>query len=247
MIRYILVDDNPKILEKVKAKISTIANDYELDHIASFSSSKKAFEEVNEAGYDLLIVDFDMPVYNGIELAQKIATNKKIIFLTSTTNNEKLIINNLDISGYLSKPFEIDEFKCILKNKIIGKIKPKINTRKNISLEKGSSNYVFNPEDAFYITTAKIGNEQSKKNYVSIYGKNDTVLIANIRFTITELSEKLRGYNFQKISKSTLVNLNHVKSTIGKEIKFHHSKQIFEMTDNEKPNFKTRLKLLFGV
>ena len=160
MIRYIIVDDEPKVLEYVKSKIDTMANDFGLKHIKSYHSSKKAFEEINPDDYDLLIVDYDMPVYNGIELAQRIAKDKKIIFLTSTSNNEKQIINSLDISGYMSKPFDIDEFKAILKNKVLDKIKVK-NTKKtnhHITLHIGINKDVrFLPDQAYYDIAKELG------------------------------------------------------------------------------------------
>ena len=89
MIRYILVDDNQSVLESVKSKIDTLPKDYDLKHVKSYHSSKKAFQEINEDDYDLLIVDFEMPVYNGIELAQKIGNNKKITSLCVKDSSKK--------------------------------------------------------------------------------------------------------------------------------------------------------------
>ena len=84
MIKFIVVDDDKKVLEYVRSKIETLSPEFELEHINSYSSSKLAYENVDSNDYDLLIVDFEMPVYNGIELAQKIGAGKKIIFLTTT-------------------------------------------------------------------------------------------------------------------------------------------------------------------
>jgi YesN/AraC family two-component response regulator len=247
-IRYILVDDNPSILSYVKEKIDTIAKDYELEHVASYYSSKVASEKIDPSSYDLLIIDYEMPVYNGVELAKKVANSKKIIFLTSTTSNEQNVINSLDISGYLSKPFELKEFEIILKNKIIGKIqsKNKVITCK-INLPVGDSNYIFKAEYAYYITTAKnIKGEKAKKNYVSIYGKNDEVLIENIRMTISNLSEILKPYNFEKITQRTIINLSHVKSRISTEIKLYYTEQEFEISTKEKSSFISKLASFFS-
>lgn len=247
-IRYILVDDNPSTLSSVKEKIDTIAYDYDLEHIASYDSSYKASEKIDPSSYDLLIVDYEMPVYNGIELAQKIANSKKIIFLTSTTSNEQNVINSLDISGYLSKPFEIDQFEIILKNKIIGKIqqKDKITTGK-INLAVGDSNYIFDSKDAYYITTAKTKYAKAKKNYVSIYGKNDRIIIENIRMTISNLAEELKPYNFEKITQRTVINLSHVKSRVSTEISLHHCEQEFEISNKEKSSFISKIASFFSL
>lgn len=248
MIRYILVDDMPKILESVKAKIDTLPKEYDLQHVKSYDSSKKAYEEINEEDYDLLIVDLEMPVFNGIELAEKIATNKKIIFLTGSENNERKVINKLTISGYLSKPFEIEEFEKILKNKVIGKI----NTNNNselITLHIGSNRDVrFKPEQAYYISTSKnINGEQPDKNCVHIYGKHDKILSKNVRKSINELYKELDIYNFKKTNQSTIINMSHVNERDNTIISLFDSKETFEVTAKEKLGFvaKLRAKLRF--
>lgn len=249
MIRYILVDDEPKTLERVKIKIDTISKDYQLQHVKSYNSSKLAFENIKESDFDLLIVDFEMPVYNGLELAQKIAPNKKIIFLTSTTNNEKRIINKLDISGYLSKPFDLEEFQDILKNKILGKINSLRLHKKEglITLRIGTNKDVrFLPESVYYISTSKnINGEQPNKNYVHIYGKNDTLIFKNVRKNINELIGELSDFNFEKINQSTIINMSHIKERDNANINLFDSKETFEVTAKEKASFVFRLRAKF--
>lgn len=251
MIRYILIDDEPKTLERVKAKIDTIASLYDLVHAKSYDSSLKAFEEVNPEDFDLLIVDFDMPSFNGIELAQKIAIHKKIIFLTSTTNNEKLVINSLDIAGYLSKPFELEEFQKILKNKIIGKINKTAISNPNtlITLHIGKNRDVsFKPEQAFYTSTSKnINGEQPDKNCVHIYGENDKIIAKNVRKSINELCELLTDYNFKKINQSTIINMNHLKERDNNHISLFHCNETFEVGAKEKTSFVKKLREKLGL
>lgn len=251
MIRYILVDDMPRILDSVKTQIDTISKDYDLQHIKSFDSSKKAYEEINEDDYDLLIVDFEMPVYNGIELAQKIATNKKIIFLTSTTKNEQKAINNLDISGFLNKPFDINEFENILKKKIIGKINPSPKQLKNdlITLEIGANRDIrFKSEHVFYISSSvnEISDKLPLKNCVHIYGENDEILYKDVRLSIKELEKKLDDYNFKKISQSTIINLSHLKERDNTNISLYNAKRTFEVKATEKTGLINKLRAIFN-
>ncbi|CAA0145348.1 LytR/AlgR family response regulator transcription factor [Tenacibaculum maritimum] len=252
MIRYILVDDEPRVLKRVKAEIDTISKNYELKHIASFDSSKKAFEEVDEADYDLLIVDFEMPVYNGDELAEKIARDKKIIFLTSTSGNEQKIINRLDIAGYLSKPFDIDEFKPILKNKIIGKINTQqVKENRDIILPIGESKNKSNiikiiQDKIYYISTYDNvrGIDSIKKNCVNFYGKNDEIIHENVRITIEDLTEKLSDSNFIKINKTALINISYFKKKNRKNIYLFDSKSEFSLSTSQKEIFIEKLNNL---
>ncbi|RXP54541.1 DNA-binding response regulator [Lutibacter sp. HS1-25] len=251
MIRYILVDDAPETLKKVKAKIDTIAKDFDLEHIASYDSSKKAFENINKEDYDLLIVDFEMPVYNGIELAKKVATNKKVIFLTSTIANEKKVINSLDISGYLSKPFEVEEFKTILKNKVIGNIitNTSFNKSELLTFAEGVTQDVgIRPYKTYYITSSRnYKGEQSKTNYVHFFGENDEVIVPNVRISINELSEKLKPYGFEKINQSTIVNFSKIHKRNNNELTLIDCEEKFTIGDREKPGIITKIRSIFGI
>lgn len=251
MIRYILVDDDPKILNWVKTKIDTISMDFGLEHIQSYSSSKKAFEEVHPDDYDLLLVDFDMPVYNGIELAQKIGINKKIVFLTSTTNNGPKMMNALDVSGYMSKPFDIDEFKAILKNKVISGIESKNILKKGerLSLAIGVSQDIgFYPDKIFYITSSiNIKGKKANKNCVHFFKENDEVIIPNIRISINELSKKLEPYAFEKINQSTIVNLSKINKRYNKDLTLIDCEEEFTIGEYEKKGIISKIRTLFGV
>jgi len=250
MIRYILVDDNPNTLVTVKNKIDKLPKEYELKHIESYDSSIKAYREINEDDYDLLIVDFEMPVYNGIDLAKKIATNKKIIFLTSTTNNGPKMMNALTVSGYLSKPFDLVEFEDILKNKIINKITPSLKQLKDnlITLKIGINKDIrFKSERVYYISSAKHKalDKLPLKNCVHIYGENDEILYQDVRLSIKDLDKKLETYNFKKISQSTIINLSHLKERDNTNISLYNVKRTFEVTVTEKTGLIDKLRAIF--
>lgn len=251
MIRYILVDDNLKTLERVKSKIDSISQAYDLQHIKSYSSSKNAFEEAIPEDFDLLIVDFEMPVYNGLELAQKIGVNKKIIFLTSTTDNEKKVINNLNTTGYLSKPFDVEEFKTILKNKIIGKIHKDSTSSLNtpITLKVGVNKDIrFLPKQLYYISTSRNrSGEQPNKNHVHFYGKNDELLIKNVRVSINELIKKITPYHFERINQSTIINLAHLKERDNTNISLYNTQETFHVSSKEKSGLVNKIRRHLGI
>lgn len=251
MIRYILVDDDPKTLEHVKSKIDTLSKDYELHHVKSYNSSKEAVESANTVDFDLLIVDFEMPVYSGIEVAQRIGDEKKIIFLTSTTANEKQIINSLDISGYLSKPFDLEEFTEILKHKIIGKIKPQTTAYKkeNITLHIGANKDLqFRPDHVYYISTSRnINGKQPNKNCVHIYGVQDEIAFKNVRMSINDLSEALKDFGFLKINQSTIINTAQIKMRDNTNILLHNTKETFKTAEKEKLGLIAKLRSAFRI
>jgi len=249
MINYILVDDDESFLHYVKSKIDAISEDYGFKHLASFNSSKKANDEASSFDFDLLIVDYEMPVFNGVELAKRIAKSKKVIFLTSTKDNEQKIINSVDIVGFLSKPFEIEAFLNIIKNKMLDVPKSK---------EKNSSDSCFLPigtgggvhlklNDTYFISTMRTNDgHQPKPNHVNIYGKNQELLFKNVRGTITQLAEILILKNFEKINQSTLINKIHIKQVDDVHMKLYNTKESFKISKKEKHSFLQRLKDAFS-
>lgn len=245
MINYILIDDDEPTLEYVKLKIDTIAPDFELSHIASFNSSKKAYEQAGLLDFDLLIVDYDMPVFNGVELAQRIAKNKKVIFLTSTVDNEQKIVNSVNIIGFLSKPFEIDSFATIVKNKLLEAPTAKQQGAiDNYFLPIGSGGGVqLKLNDTYYISTSRNNNgQQPERNHVHIYGKNDELLFKNVRCTIKKLAEVLASENFEKINQSTMINRNLLKRMDDVHVELYNTKESFKISKQEKLSFLQRLK-----
>lgn len=244
MIKYILVDDDQKTLDRVKFKLDNLPKYYELEYVSSYNSSKVAAEDINPEDYDLLIVDFEMPVYNGIELAERVARNKKVIFLTSTTDNEKLVINAIDIAGYLNKPFDLEEFTTLLKNKVIGNISRVSKILKTVNIQIGVHKDIqFLPESVYYITTSRNCNgKQPDKNCVHIYGKQDDLLFANVRKSINSLSQELINYNFEKLNQSTIINMSHIKERDNVHLELHNCKETFEIKSSFKESLISKIR-----
>lgn len=68
----------------------------------------------------IIILDINMPKMNGIEFIKNVRANKKLksmlIFILTTSNSEKDKIDayNLNVAGYIVKPFQISRFMEII-------------------------------------------------------------------------------------------------------------------------------------
>ncbi|HQO31272.1 MAG TPA: ATP-binding protein [Chitinophagales bacterium] len=73
---------------------------------------------------DLIVMDLDMPRMNGVEALAAIRKNKKMRTLTVIASTASLIANaeqelkSMGFDGYLPKPFEIEDFRLLLKEKL---------------------------------------------------------------------------------------------------------------------------------
>jgi len=103
-----LVDDEPDILTVAELALTKVGG----FDVVSYTSSKKALEDVTHLLPDLIILDMMMPNMNGIQTLQKIKTikaaeNIPVIFMTAKVQNNE--IDDYIASGAIGvirKPFD---------------------------------------------------------------------------------------------------------------------------------------------
>lgn len=102
--RVLVVDDMRTNLAMIK---EILHENYE---VVCVDSGAKALLEVTRNKYDLIIMDIDMPVMNGIEAAGRIneitESTTPILFVTSVCNRETIIAcRDLKAAGFIAKPY----------------------------------------------------------------------------------------------------------------------------------------------
>ncbi len=116
--RILIVDDNEINRKIIKMQTKTWG-------MIAFAteSPKQAIEWVKQnRHFDVAVLDLQMPEMNGIELAQEIRKYRKksdlpIIMLTSLGRKEdRDVIDELDFSGYMTKPLKQSQLYNVLNN-----------------------------------------------------------------------------------------------------------------------------------
>ncbi len=154
MIRVLIADDQ-ELLRKSLGKIIGISQDIEVVKLAE--NGKVAVEECSLLKPDVVLLDIEMPVMNGIE-ALKIIKEKqpktKVIVLTTFDNPEYIIESfSYDIDAYVSKEIAPDDLimciKCVWNGLMVvdGNVKKLMhehmkNTRKSDEIENLSEEEV---------------------------------------------------------------------------------------------------------
>jgi CheY-like chemotaxis protein/two-component sensor histidine kinase len=114
----LIVDDNPSIRELLRLNLKDLYN---------LEFEKDGYEGINtaiEKHPDLVVSDIMMPNVDGLELCNTLKTkidtsHIPIILLTSKTGHpSKMQGLKSKADAYLTKPFEMDELKIIIKNLI---------------------------------------------------------------------------------------------------------------------------------
>ena len=87
------------------------------------SNGKKAIDELERNDYDIIFMDIEMPVMNGIETTKHIRSEfsqpkNKIPIIAMTAHNQYEFSDKTEGAGFdeiISKPYSLDKFKVLLK------------------------------------------------------------------------------------------------------------------------------------
>lgn len=117
-MRILIVDDNNTSL-LVLTKLASKLEDCEA---VAFSSPQDALAEMPDLDFDIAIVDFVMPVYNGVEFVTEVMRfdkykDKMVVIVTADTDVEtRMAALNAGAIDFLTKPLNPLEFRARLKN-----------------------------------------------------------------------------------------------------------------------------------
>ena len=136
--KVLVVDDNPK-------NIQVIANILTNEHysVGYATNGQMALNTLHNAtDYDLVLLDIDMPVMNGLEACRQIKEDPRlknipIIFLTAYTDTEKIVAGfEAGAQDYVTKPFNSLELLARVKTHIDLKKSREILLDVNLYLEE---------------------------------------------------------------------------------------------------------------
>ena len=105
--RILIVDDDPQIRRVLRTML--IAQEYE---VADARDGQEALEKMAQGRFDLVILDMNMPVLDGLETCRTIrATSDTAIVMLTVRNTESDKVEALDAGAddYIAKPFSSPE------------------------------------------------------------------------------------------------------------------------------------------
>jgi two-component system, OmpR family, response regulator len=109
-VNILIVDDDQDICDYMKTMLETAGYGVE-----TLSDPTEATDLIRSKDFHLLIIDLMMPKMDGIELIQrirKIDSDIAIIVFTGYASVETAVeALKLDVSDYVRKPFDIDDFR----------------------------------------------------------------------------------------------------------------------------------------
>ena len=207
-VRYkiAICDDLESARDYLKDLLNKWASDYShLLNIDTFSSAESFLFHYEEAkDYDILLLDIEMGLMDGVSMAKKIRQDNDAVQIIFITGYSDYIAEGYEVNAlhYLMKPVKEEKLFSVLER----------------AIEKISKNdVVLNMETANGMVRVPIYQIRFAEvfgNYVTIHANDEVV----VKMTLNEI-EKLLDERFYRVRRSVIVNLNEVSRVTKTEIK----------------------------
>lgn len=205
----IIIDDEPLAINVIKNHLELVN---EIEVINTFHNAVDALSYLNEHDIDLIFLDINMPVLNGINFIKSLDKNP-IIVITTAHREFAVDTYELDVLDYLVKPIPLPRF---IKSKT--KILKKFNEISNANVHYNERPFLFIKIDKkkmkkiFYDEILVV---ESLKDYLKI---NTTSSRYIIHQTLSSFTEQLPSNNFIRINRSYTVAIDKIDSLEGNSV-----------------------------
>jgi len=216
----IIVDDEPAARRALR-EFCVLEPD--LNIVGEYGSASEALEAVRDARPDVLFLDIQIGATNGVELARSLAPDEAPIIVFVTAHN-RYAIDAFEVSAidYLLKPFDAERF-----HKTLARV------RRRYEMESAAERQAAFSSALEQLTTvaqnrselrprllAEAGGHmrmvdvadvelvEGDRNYVRLTLGRD---VYHVRSTLQQAERALRVQPILRISRSCLVNVNHVR------------------------------------
>jgi two-component system LytT family response regulator len=230
----IIVDDEPLALEGLRLRLEKIP---ELKVIAEASDGDQAIQLCQELSPDVMFLDLQLPGLNGIEVVQALQSDiLPMIVFVSAYGEFAFDAFELNAIDYVLKPASLGRLKKTVE-RILERRNPDNSEKEKYKLLKalGESSGVSileletwlesseplptefcqelviknSDNEKFFLPVKNIRWIDAAGDYMCVHTRKETHIV---RITMKKLVQQLDERMFKRIHKSTLVNINSIKS-----------------------------------
>lgn len=235
-LKCIVVDDEPLARELLKTYVGKTPS---LELIGCFESAADAVKKVMEGKADIIFLDINMPMLNGIDFASLVPAGTRIIFVTAYDSYalQGFKVNALD---YLLKPVSYSDFLKSVSRALEWKSMSDVYS----SVAAGKSE-----KSSQRMITVKVKNQliqmrldtieyiEARNDRVIVFRKDGTPLSSLM--TLREIEELLPTDIFMRVHRSFIVNIPLVEIVERNRIVF--GKTYVPISENRRDEFLSRL------
>ena len=196
ILKCLVIEDEPAAREIIYRYISQCPD---LVLLGSYEDPFSAQTFLDQNPVDLIFLDINLPGMSGVSFLRTLIKPPLVIF---TTAYPQYAVDGFDLEvvDFLLKPFSFERFYKAV-NKAKDRMLPKSATLINqkITVKADKMIYQIDLDELLYI--------ESCGDYTSVFC-TDKKLITHE--TLKSWEEKLKGFSFQKIHRSVLINLQKI-------------------------------------
>lgn len=217
-IRCLIIDDEPLAITVIKNYLLQMSN-YEV--VDTFENPVEAFKFLGKETIDLIFLDINMPMLNGLDFIRSLKKAPNVIF---TTAYREYAIEGFEVDAidYLVKPISFQRFLQALQ-KVERLLQPTSSTdttseESNLAIIKSQKNfaeaYTFFKVDKRMtkVFLKDIVYIESLKDYIKVITVHNTMIVHQ---TLTSISEMLPSHKFMRIHRSFTIGLDHLSAMEG--------------------------------
>lgn len=199
---------------------------------ATFYDNGFDLMESNFSSFDAIFLDIDMPMMNGMEVAEKIRDNNEEINLIFITMIANYAIKGYKVKAldYILKPVPYFEFSLIIDKLLLKKSKEK---EQYFLIQAKNNMKKINYNDIFYF--------EMFNHDVYIHGKDEF----SFRGTLKEIELRINKEQFVRCNNSFIINLQYVDEIKGDFVYLKSGEKI-EITKSRRKEFFDRLVSFVG-
>lgn len=231
MIKCLIVDDEPLAQEVIENYVARIPH---LLVVKKCSDAIQAFEALKKEKIDLIFLDIQMPVIDGLGFLKSVK-NTPAVIITTAFPQHALESYDFDVTDYLLKPISFERFLRAV-NKVLDKKKDA-----SLNAPEQKTDFIFLKVDGKLVKVnfSEIMYVEGMKDYLKVFLKDRFYVVHQ---TMKRFEESLPHQQFARVHKSYIVSLAAAKTIIGNYI---------EVNDQHIPigaNYKDELiKLVFKL
>lgn len=227
----IIVDDDEMSQKAMKHLVSQVPF---LNLVGIYSNASEAIDALNKTNVDLMLLDVEMPVVNGLEFIKSLK-NPPITILATSKKDYAIEAFECDIIDYLVKPIAVDRFfSAIEKSKHF--------------FETNHKNAARISHECIFIKVNGILTKICIKDILWIEASGDYIQINTsekkytTHSTLKAIENKLPADKYIRVHRSYIVSIDNINSIDDNTIVIH--KQLIPVGFVYKENLTRRLNLL---
>lgn len=231
-LKCAIIDDEPLARELIKCYVEKTPA---LSLEGSFESAAEAVKSVMEDNLDIIFLDINMPMLNGIEFASLIPTHTRIIYVTAYEQYalDGFKVNALD---YLLKPVSYADFM-----KSVGKTIEWQTMRDAMASQTKSVPDMLTVKADYRLIQMRMDSIryiEVQKDRVIFY-RTDGEPVSSL-MSMRELEETLPSDIFMRVHRSFIVNLRRIEIVERNRIVF--GKTYIPISESKRDEFLDRLR-----